>query len=230
MADIFSEVDDIMRQERIEKFFKEHGRFVLAFVAVVILGTAFVSGYNAWNNSVNKTQTDKLLTLLEDATFPDNIKSAELDMRGGLKGIALLTAAGTFLENGKTEAALSLYTQAAGDKSIPDDLRQLAILTTVRLETSGRGTEETSNTDLQARLETVWKDTGSPWRYHAHLEAAALYAHQDQDFTKSKEHLRKILETKNLPDTLYAKAQALNHIYGLKQQEAEKQVEKDSDS
>ena len=210
MSDLLAEVDEVMRQERIERFFKEHGKWVIALIVGIVLITASVSGFKAWNRAANAAGTDALLTLLDAPEFPENMLTAELDMRGGLRGIGLITAAGAFLDEGKTEESFQLYSRAASDKSIPDDLQSLAVLMAVRLNSKNPA-------DMQKKLMKIWKDKNSPWQYHARLEAASLYA-KNEDYEKALEQLSVIQDTEGLPKTLYDTARALNHVYTLKHQ------------
>ena len=45
MADIFAEVDEELKQERLEKLWKEYGGIFISCIAAIILGTAANSGY-----------------------------------------------------------------------------------------------------------------------------------------------------------------------------------------
>ncbi|MCK5284071.1 MAG: hypothetical protein KAJ86_00645 [Alphaproteobacteria bacterium] len=209
MSDLLAEVDEVMRQERFEKFIKDYGKIVLAFILSVIIITGAISGYKTWNNSVNASGTDQLLTLLDSKDFPDSIKDADLKMRPPLRGIGLITAAGAFVAEGKTNEAITLYKRVIDDKSIPNIFRDLAVLMYIRLG---------ENDDVQIALMRIQNNKKSPWRYHAHLEAASLYANKDQDFEKASMHLNKIQDAENLPETLYDTARALNQVYALKQQ------------
>ena len=117
----------------------------------------------------------------------------------------------------ETEQALPLLEQTENDKSIPDDLRQLAALTAVRLQAE----QESPPENLQDRLQKIWSNKKSPWTYHAHLQTALLLA-QTQNFDEARQHLNDILDAPDLPETLYTKARALDKVYGLKSYEQNK--------
>lgn len=209
MSDLLAEVDEMMRQERIVKMWQDHGNKLIAFIAAVIIGTGTVSGYTAWNDSVKAQGTDALLDIISDPSFPENIDGAELDIKPSLKGIGLITAAAESLSKGENEQALALYTQAADDASMPDDLAELALLNVARL--SSDPVEQ-----RKAKLETILGNENSPWLYHAHLEAAVMFANDAQDYETAISHLNIIQDTPYLPDTLYRKARALSQVYTLK--------------
>lgn len=210
MSDLLEEVDEIMRQERMIALWKQHGNTFIGVIVAIILGTALVSGYKAWDENTRHNDTAQLVALTESPDFPANIKDAKLDMRPGLKGIAILNAAGTLAAEGKQEEARTLFDQASNDKSIPDQIRDLAILSTVRLKG-----EETS-AQVKEKLKSVWSNKNSMWRYQARLEAAVIEA-ADKNYAVAREHLNVILDAPALPETLYNKARTLEKIYALKQ-------------
>ena len=121
------------------------------------------------------------------------------------------------MDEKKPDEALALYDRAVDDSGIPDDLRHLAILMSARLSAE----KESTDKDLQKMLRQVWSDNSSPWRFHARLEAAVLLAGAG-DFTKARDLLSEIKDTKDLPPTLYGKAKALDHVYALQESEQRK--------
>ncbi len=222
MSDILKEVDDALRRERMEKMWKEYGHFVLGFILFVILATAVYSGWSAWNESVQSKQTEQLMALLEDPKFPANVNPDELHMRAPLRGIALMNAAGAYAQQNKNTEALKLFKAAADDHAIPPDLRQLAILMQARLLSADAASQE----NLVELLKPVMNDRKSAWQPYALLEAAAFAAERNKDYTASREYLKEVLETKELPQSIYGKARSLDQIYSAKQEQTQKTDQK----
>ena len=216
MSDLIAEIDDAMRRERFERFWKTHGNLVIAFLLAVIIGTGVFSAYRAWDDGVKTAQTERLMDMLGDPSFPSNL-TADADVRPGLRRVALLAAGSISLDQKKDTEALGYYTQASQDAKIPADLRQLAMLMRVRLLSAQR--DETQ--DLQALLRDVWQDKKSPWRPHALLESAALYAHRANDLTQARAQLALVMQAQGLPDTLLMKARALDEVYAARQSSAD---------
>ncbi len=215
MADLFREVDDVMRQERITKFWTDNKPYIIAFVVGTILLTAAISGYRSWNNAVKEKQTASLITLQEAADYPTNILETEkLKMRAGLRGVALLQAAGAFLDKDKRDEAITLYERASADKALPDDLQHLGILMAVRLLIDD---EAQTGESLLKKLSPVLKASKSPWSAHARLEAAVINAHKLSNYEAALTHLNAVQETKDLPESVYQRSRALSHLYSLKQ-------------
>ncbi len=216
MADLLAEVDDAMRQEKMEKFFKDYGGLVIALIIGIILATAAWSGYKAWNTHVRTTQTAEAMQLLEAPGFPANINPDSLDMRADIKALVLLNAAGNYMELNKPDKARAMYVAVTQTSSAPKDLKDLANLMIVRLPT-----ENQKNQDKLENLKTIWADTNSPWRYHAFIEAATIEA-AEKNFDQAAQYLNIVLDTEGLLNALYTRAEALNHVYALKKQTIQK--------
>lgn len=212
MSDLLTEIQDSFREQRLQEFWKKYGNFIIGVVLVCILGTAVVSAYRAWDDSVRRADTTALLDLLDSPDFPKNIETAELDMRADLRAIALLNAGGTLLKQGNSASALSLYTRAADDSAISGDFRQLARLMQVRLSLQD---DKTDASAMRDHLAAIANDSASPWQHHAKLDLASLLATREQRFGEAQELLNDVMETQGLPDTIYSRARDLQHAYGL---------------
>ncbi|MCB1721572.1 MAG: hypothetical protein KDI11_07450, partial [Alphaproteobacteria bacterium] len=181
MADLFREVDEVMRQERIEKFWSENKAYIIGVILGTILLTGLISGYRSWNSSVKEKQTAALIAMQESPEYPGNILNAEeLPMRAGLRGIALLQAAGTFLDQDKTEDALTLYQRVSQDKELPGELQDLGTLMSVRLQID-RGDQDGQS--LLDQLIPLVSNLQSPWVHHARIEAALITADKLGDYS-----------------------------------------------
>ena len=208
MSELLREVDDAMRQERVEKFFHEHGKTLIAFVALTIFLTGALSFYKYWDNKQKEDGTAALIALQEAEDFPENVLDADLNMRGGARGLAYLSGAQAFLDKNQTEDARTLYNKAAQDSGVPKDIKHLALLMQARLA------EEKTQAELDT-LQKIWSDTDSPWQAQARLESAIILAATKEDYASALSHLDEILKIPNLPDTFHTKVQALSHVYAL---------------
>ncbi len=214
MADIFREVDDMMKQERLEKFWKQNALWIIAFVVLTIVGTAAYSGYTSWNNGVKERQTAQLLAMFDEPDFPQGLEAAAKNFRAGLRGIALLGAAQHQMDAGKSESALEFYNLAANDSAIPDEFRDMGTLMSAKID--GALTPD----QKQEKLETIYNNAASPWQYHAWLEAALIEAHDKGNYSDARIYLERIIKAQGaVPQTLIAKAQQLEHVYAIKQKE-----------
>ncbi|MCD8494080.1 MAG: hypothetical protein LRY39_01445, partial [Alphaproteobacteria bacterium] len=170
MTDLLQEVDDMMRQEKLAKLWREHGNFIIGVILAIILATALVSAYKSWNSHVRQSQTTALMEALEKPDFAENAPEALKDLRPGLKSIGLLNAAGKALKDKKPEEAAALFKTVAEDSSTPGDLADFALIMEMRL---AKPAEQAA---FLPKLEKIAGSSSSPWRFHAATEAAVLKA------------------------------------------------------
>jgi hypothetical protein len=218
MSEILAEMNEAIRQERMEKFWKENGNALVFFVIATILTTGLVSAWRSWDAKARIAGTEKIMTLMEDKTFPDNIREAELDVRGGLRGIVLINGAQEYIRDKKPADAMALYTRAADDNGIPAEIRDLAVLMQIRLAKDPASGAKADDEHLIKALAKIAGNQRSPWQYHAKLEAAAIAA-EKQDYTRARLYLAGVMDEQAVPKTLYKKAQALDHVYALKEKQ-----------
>lgn len=212
MADIFVEVDEALKQERLEKLWKQYGGFFIGCLIALVAGTAMFAGYETWQTSKNTKQTNLYLETVSTGDYtPDDLLTIAPQLSDSLRGIAELQAAGLALENNDMETALSIYEQAANDQTLDTALRQLASYMHVTLSS------DISADETLSQLETIYTDTQNPWRHHARLEAALTEAYDKKNFTQARTHLAAILNADSVPQTLQQKAQSLDILYALKE-------------
>lgn len=216
MADLFQEVDDIMRQERMTKFWKDNAPYIIAFVLGTILLTAAVSGYRSWDAGVKEKQTQEFLSLQDAENYPENLLTENLDMRAGLRGITYLLGGNAFMQQDKIENALTLYQKVASDKKIPEDLRGLGALMAARIGGPGKEGNKENVEALLSALKPIAGSSSNPWAAHAHLEIAVLLAHGEENYEQALAHLNAVLDAPNLPDSMYNRANALQKLYTSK--------------
>ena len=190
MSDLLQEVDEMMRQERLKKIWDDYGNWIIAFIVLTIVFTGAISTYKSWNNTVQEKQTKILIDALENPNFADIMQETAKDLRPNIRGIALLSAAAKHVSDGKIEQALPLYNLVKTENGISADMRDMASVLSVKatLETA----EAPDTEALKAELKSVWSKKNSPWKYHAHLEAALLLTEYESNYTKARSHLQEI--------------------------------------
>lgn len=130
------EVDDALRQDQMEGFFKRYGFHVLVAVA---LGLAGLGGFLWWEHSQKASagERSEAYIVALDQLDAGNIQGAydklapvvEADGTASAAAAQLLRA-GLSVELKKPQEAVKLYTQVADDSGVPQAFRDLA---TVRL-------------------------------------------------------------------------------------------------
>ncbi len=214
MADLFVEVDEALKQERLEKLWKNYGGLFLGLLAVLILGTGANSGYKHWQKSKKIKQTNLYMEAVSNKGSQklqiDSLLLIRDDLSPALASLAALQAAGIALETDDPQTSTGLFKELAKDNASDKTARDLAKLMLIK-----HGNETTLDEKLE-QLKILYEDTSNPWRYEARLEAALINAHSVHDFKTARLHLKEILDTPAIPETLKKKSQSLDILYALK--------------
>ncbi len=212
MADIFAEVDEALKQEKMEKLWNKYGGFFIGFLAIIILGTAANASYKHWKTIENTKQTDVFLNIIDKENYSaSNLVDISADLKGGLHDISKIQAAGIFSKNGEDDKALLAYSEIANDSGANKEIRQLASYMVTNIS------NDISAKEKLVALAKITSDNKNPWQNHARLDSALIEANINQNYTKARSHLAVILNTQNVPQTLKQKAQSLDIIYSLKE-------------
>ncbi len=223
MSDLLAEVDEALRYERIEEFWKKYGTLIIAAIVILIVGTATISGYRTWDKNVKETQTAQVFALLDAPSFPSNVLGAPLDLRGSLKAIVLLRAGEAFSRQGDTQNAIAVFERAGQDNSIEQDLRQLSLLQALRLKAAQEGADYAA---IMTSLEPITNDESSPWQSFALLDAAIVASSGLKDYGRALDFVNQVLDSDNAPETLRNRASQLAHVLQLQA----KAITEDQDS
>ena len=215
MADLLAELDDQMRQERMQVLWQRHGKAFIAFLVGIVLLTAAISGYKEFDHRKKIKDSEAMFAVLKHADFPSNVTAdASLDLRPSMRAIVMMNAARAYLkkEDGK-ESALALYEKLATDTAVPQEFQDIALLNQTRLKLSLDTIEPVAALES---LKPLLDNEEGAYYAQALVEAATLYAAQ-KDYTAALSNIEKLNALTNLPETLYLKAQTLGHVYALKQ-------------
>lgn len=208
MNDLIVEVDEAMKQERLEKLWQSYGGFFLGLIAMLILGTAAKAGYDHFKNQKNIIQTDIYLdALIDEHGNSDSLIAAHNKIQSPeLKALVKIHAAGKAVQEGKKEDAVKLYNI---EPTSSESINGLSLMMQIT-QSDMAASEKTS------ALEPLYLNQKNPWRYHAYLEAAIINAHEKNDYKKARDLLKEIVSAENIPQTLQKKARSLDILYALK--------------
>ena len=216
MSDLIIEVDEAMKQERLEKLWKEYGGLFISFIAMVILATAANAGYHTWVKHRDFKQTTLYIDALsQDSPSADDLIALLPKMTAGMKSVVNMSAAGLALESGDEDKALSIYQSIEADSSQLEKNPMLGALAKYMVT----GLDKTISTeDKIKRYEALASDNDNPWRYNALLDAALLEASQNKNFAKARAYLSQIVATNSTaPQGMKQKAGSLEILYQAQQ-------------
>lgn len=214
MSDSFAEVQETLRQERMQKAWNTYKPYIIGAIVGTILLTAIFSGYKSWNHDLQAKQTNLVMELIDAKDFPNNINPADLKLRDGLKAMVLMQAAAAHKDNGNTDQAAELYAYIASTLKSAEHEHDLAILMTARLN---------QDAAPQDTLKPLLNKKSNIWRPQALIDSAAYEASINGDYDKALADLEAALKTKDLLKSIREKALAMQHVYTIKRAEQEQE-------
>jgi hypothetical protein len=205
MTDVFDEIADDLRREKLNQFWKENGSWIIGGVVAAVLLTAGLSFWRQWEYRRNTAATAELVRLVTAADLPQ----LENFARTGDKNhamIAKFVAAATHLEHGEKDQATALYDSIAATSGLDKTWRELAQLLSIGQRLDGDDPEK-----LKQELSALSSDK-SAWRYTA-LEFSALLDARQGDRQAAIDALTKITADPLAPTDARTRAFTLRELY-----------------
>lgn len=211
MSDLIIEVDEALKQERLEKLWQRYGGFFIGFLAMIILGTAANAGYSAWVQNRNFKQTNLYLDEISKKDISvENLLKITPDVTAEMSPLVKLRAAGIAIENKDLPTAISIYQEIEKSDTADNMVKSLAKYMTTNLDQS------LTIEQKRSRYNEIIADQKSPWRYHALMDAALMEANIANDYTKARQYLAQITGASLVAQSLKKKAQSLDILYSAK--------------
>tara|TARA_B000000460_G_scaffold247649_1_gene223203 strand:+ start:479 stop:1132 length:654 start_codon:yes stop_codon:yes gene_type:complete len=177
MDDIFKEVDEELREERLTKIWKRIGPYVIGILSGTIIITSAVIGYREYDETQRQNwgvQFAEAMNLSEEGNWQESLDLFETlteKTNLGYKTLSLFQAASLYAKNGNKEKALEIY-QSLESKALDENFRDLATLMLIYLQFDNADPEI-----LEKRIEKL-ASKGNPWYYNAVELKGFLFAKQ----------------------------------------------------
>ncbi|MEP7351075.1 MAG: tetratricopeptide repeat protein [Sphingorhabdus sp.] len=128
------EVDDAVRASDLTNFWTRYGRWLLA---LVVAGLLAFGGWIIYQNRVQAAadkQSEEFVDAMDKLRAGD-VKGARAELavlakaeQPGYRAMAQLVEANLLGEDGETKKAIAIYAKVAGDASLPQTFRDLALI------------------------------------------------------------------------------------------------------
>ncbi len=184
VADIFHEVDEEVRRDRLNKLWQRYGNYIIAALVLVIVAVGAWRGYEWWQvrqSAESGAAFEQAVTLAEAGKHQEAEAAFAKLAADGTAGYRVLARLREAAELGRTDrkAAVSAYDQIAGNKGDGQAIRDLATLRAGFLLVDTAPYDE-----LRARLEPLT----APERVfrHSARELLALSAWKSGDMTAAR--------------------------------------------
>lgn len=140
MSDIFQEVEEDLRRERLKRVWDRYGIVVFAVALLIILITAGFSGYEWWTTKRERAAGDQFVAALAEAedartqTAAEALTAFAADAPGGYKMLATFRAGTVYEQAGEPETARDTFAALARESGIEPIYRDLANLRLAQTE------------------------------------------------------------------------------------------------
>jgi len=213
VADIFQEVDEEVRRDQASAYWKKYGRYVIAILVAVILGTAAHVGWREYDKRQRTKDSDAFIAAVDlirqgKAGEAKEQFAALADKAGA--GYAMLSrfrAAAILGESGHLRGAAEACDAIARAGGVDDLYLRLADLYYVLYMIESGDPQA-----LAKRLEPLQADDG-PWRYTAR-ELSAVLAIRVGDTAKARTLYTQLADDTTAPAGLRARAAEMLRALG----------------
>ena len=213
MVDIFDEVSEDLRRDRLQDAWKKYGKYIIAIAILIVVATAGNIAWREYSQTRLEERADQLdaaAAMVREGRTEQALASLEELAETGDEGYAVLVRlrqAAVLMQQGQRDEAIALYDRLAEDPGTDPLYAGLAVVLSVMAQAdSGKPVE------LYKRLAPQLAE-GQPWRLTG-LEVAAALAFKYNDPPGAAIHLRKILEDPSAPLSLRRRAEELLRVTG----------------
>lgn len=211
MSDIFREVDEELRQEKLSALWKKYGWYVVIVAVGMVAGVAGVRGYQAWDASESATSGTEFSRAIEalneqeggDAT--SRLEALARDGHASYPVLARMRQAAALAESGARAEAVEIYDQVVADSSVDGMLRDVA-----RVRAAFALVDTAATDEIQARIGGLADDDG-PWR-HTARELIALSHYRTGDFAAADAEYDKIMTDPATPAGVRGRAEMMRTL------------------
>ena len=213
MSDIFREVEDDLRHDRIKEAWDKYGNYLIAFAVLI---AALTGGYQFWQKvqiDSRNAQSDSFLSAVEllqsgsTEAAQDALEAIEKDGSGGYKALASFQKAALLVRNDDLEGAIKAYDSISIQTGVTQTLKDLAKIKAAQLlmDTGSRA-------DLEARIGSLTTDT-NPWRFAA-KEILAFVAFRDGDIRTAYDDFTELSQDIGLTPEMRQRVEEMRLVIG----------------
>ena len=210
MTDIFHEVDEEVRRERLQKLWERYSIYIIALAVLIVAGVGAWRGYEWWigkQATVAGAQFEQALTLSEQGKHGEAEQAfakIAADAPSGYRVLARFRAAAE-LSQDKPADAVKAYDELAADGSLNQTLKDLGAVRAAMLLVDTAPLAE-----MEKRLAPL-TEPGRTFRASAR-ELLALSAWHNKDVTAARKYLDMMAADAETPAGARARAEVLSAL------------------
>ena len=131
MADIFDEIEEDLRRDRMKEIWQRYGNYILGLAVLIIIGVAGRQGYNYWTETKSQSSANTFYEAVTAENSLDALTRVASDLPEGYAMLARFRMAALYAEDGNNAAAEQSYLELSEDTSIDIFYRDAALLLSV---------------------------------------------------------------------------------------------------
>jgi hypothetical protein len=210
LADIFHEVDEEVRRERLQKLWDKYSIYIIALAVLIVAGIGGWRGYEYWQQKLAAAAGAKFEAAL---TLSDQGKHTQAEQAfakiaaeapAGYRVLARFRAAAELAQE-KPAEAVKAYDAIAGDLALSQTLQDLAALRAAMLLA-----DKAPLAEMQKRLQPL-TEPGRTFRASAR-ELLALSAWHNHDAAAARKYIDMIAADAETPSGTRARAEVLSAL------------------
>ncbi|WP_108659734.1 tetratricopeptide repeat protein [Acuticoccus kandeliae] len=186
MSDIFHEVEEDLRRERMKKAWDRYGIYVLGAAVLIVLVTAGWRGYEAWRVSSERAAGETYIEVLDQVQGAGTESTAQAleqyadSAPAGYAMLAKFRAATAFADLGNTDQAVTLLNEIADER---DNLAIYRDLARIRLAQIYLNNSDPSS--AKAAIGPIAQDAGNAYTLTAQ-ELMGLAAYMENNVPEAR--------------------------------------------
>jgi hypothetical protein len=210
LADIFHEVDEEVRREKLQKLWERYGIYLIALAVLIVAAVGGWRGYDWWQAkqaAAAGAQFEDAMTLSEQGKFAAAEKAfAKIAVQApaGYRVLARFRAAAEQAQSNQADA-VKAYDQLAADNSLGPTLQDLAGLRAAMLLV-----DKAPFAEMKKRLDPLTA-SGRTFRASAR-ELLALSAWHHSDFAAARHYIDMMMGDPDTPPGARSRAQVLSAL------------------
>lgn len=210
MADIFQEVDEEVRRERLQKLWQQYGNYLIAACILVVAAIGAWRAYDWWQTkqTAESGAAFESAVVLAEAGKHQEAEAAFAKLaatgNGGYPQLARLREAAELVPTDKN-AAIKVYDDITADKSASQTIRDLAAVRAGLLLV-----DSAPYSEMRARLEPL--TTADRTFRHSARELLALSAWKSGDIDAAKKWADMIITDPQSPAGTRSRAEVLSEL------------------
>jgi hypothetical protein len=211
MADLFDEVGDDLRREKINRLWQRYSLAIIGGAVLIVAGVAGWRVYEHWQTTRAAGAGDAYRSALSAAANGDNAAAADAlvafssDAPADYARLARLRAGTERAAAGEVDTALSLFEQVAEDGSASAALRDLARLRAAMVAVDSEPLD-------QIRARVAGLDTPANSFRHAARELIAVAAVKAEAWTEARAALATLTGDPEVPGDYRQRAEIMEEL------------------